>query len=178
MGDRRSPKPFGRITQDTRVILARFFDPICGDDHPCISRSACLRSLGEPLPWSHCVAAYPLTGGGQRAAGTGELTRSSGLRGGGSPGAACDGRPHIRGPGITRWPVPLTSGSRLCPKASGRTRRSSLAVGTPLAGAGPRWAHAGVAAEGCRVWRGDQWRDRGGLWAPARHRCQRHDESV
>jgi hypothetical protein len=39
-GDRRSPKPFGRITQDTRVILARFFDPICGDDHPCISRSA------------------------------------------------------------------------------------------------------------------------------------------
>jgi hypothetical protein len=23
-GDRRSPKPFGRITQDTRVILARF----------------------------------------------------------------------------------------------------------------------------------------------------------
>ena len=37
-GDRRSPKPFGRITQDTRVILASFFDPICGDDHPCISR--------------------------------------------------------------------------------------------------------------------------------------------
>src|SRR5215472_13854634 len=39
-GDRRSPKPFGRITQDTRVILASFFDPICGDDHPCISRYA------------------------------------------------------------------------------------------------------------------------------------------
>ena len=39
-GDRRTPKPFGRITQDTRVILAKFFDPICGDDHPCISRSA------------------------------------------------------------------------------------------------------------------------------------------
>ena len=38
-GDRRSPKPFGRITQDTRVILASFFGPICGDDHPCISRS-------------------------------------------------------------------------------------------------------------------------------------------
>ena len=41
-GDRRSPKPFGRITQDTRVILASFFDPICGDDHPCISRSVSL----------------------------------------------------------------------------------------------------------------------------------------
>jgi len=39
-GDRRSPKPFGRITQDTRVILASFFGPICGDDHPCISRYA------------------------------------------------------------------------------------------------------------------------------------------
>jgi len=37
-GDRRSPKPFGRITQDIRVIIARFFDPICGNDHPYISR--------------------------------------------------------------------------------------------------------------------------------------------
>jgi len=45
-GDRRSPKPFGRITQDTRVILASFFDPICGDDHPCISRSE------PPGPWT------------------------------------------------------------------------------------------------------------------------------
>src|SRR6266567_1047349 len=39
-GDPRSPKPFGRITPDTRVILAEFFGLICGDDHPCITRSA------------------------------------------------------------------------------------------------------------------------------------------
>jgi hypothetical protein len=39
-GDRRSPKPFGRITLDTRVIIARFFDSIQGNDHPCITRSA------------------------------------------------------------------------------------------------------------------------------------------
>ena len=39
-GDRRSLNPSGRITQDTRVIIANFFDPIYGDDHPCITRSA------------------------------------------------------------------------------------------------------------------------------------------
>ena len=33
-----SPKPFGRITLDIRVIIARVFDPICGDDHPYITR--------------------------------------------------------------------------------------------------------------------------------------------
>jgi hypothetical protein len=47
-GDRRSPKPFGRITTDTRVILASFFDPICGDDHPCISRSVFAQTLTVP----------------------------------------------------------------------------------------------------------------------------------
>jgi len=42
-GDRRSPKPFGRITLDTRVIIANFFEAICGDDHPCITRSGTQR---------------------------------------------------------------------------------------------------------------------------------------
>ena len=36
----RSPKPSWRITRHTRVIIAIFFDPICGDGHPCITRSA------------------------------------------------------------------------------------------------------------------------------------------
>jgi hypothetical protein len=40
----RSPKPFGRITLDIRVILASFFGPICGDDHPYITRSVGSRS--------------------------------------------------------------------------------------------------------------------------------------
>jgi hypothetical protein len=39
-GDRRSPSPSGRITLHTRVIIANFFGLICGDDHPCINRSA------------------------------------------------------------------------------------------------------------------------------------------
>ena len=38
-GDRRSPSPSGRITPDIRVIIAQFFGLICGDDHPCITRS-------------------------------------------------------------------------------------------------------------------------------------------
>ena len=37
--DRRLLNPSGRITLDTRVIIAKFFDLICGDDHPCITRS-------------------------------------------------------------------------------------------------------------------------------------------
>jgi hypothetical protein len=28
------PSPPGHITLDIRVIIAGFFDPICGDDHP------------------------------------------------------------------------------------------------------------------------------------------------
>ena len=39
----RSPaiaSPSGRITLHTRVIIASFFGLICGDDHPCINRSA------------------------------------------------------------------------------------------------------------------------------------------
>ena len=57
-GDRRSPKPFGRITQDTRVILASFFDPICGDDHPCISRSGAFSgSVARAAPVLPGVAA-------------------------------------------------------------------------------------------------------------------------
>ena len=44
-GDRRSPNPSGRITLDTRVIIANFFDLICGDDHPCITRSVRLRTI-------------------------------------------------------------------------------------------------------------------------------------
>jgi hypothetical protein len=46
----RSPKPSGRITRYTRVIIAVFFDPICGDDHPCITRSV---RLGRPQDWQH-----------------------------------------------------------------------------------------------------------------------------
>jgi len=34
----RSPKPSRRITLDIRVIIARVFDPISGDDHPYITR--------------------------------------------------------------------------------------------------------------------------------------------
>ena len=40
MGDRRSPSPSGHITLDIRVILAHIFGPICGDDHPYITRYA------------------------------------------------------------------------------------------------------------------------------------------
>jgi hypothetical protein len=41
MGDRRSPSLLGHITPDIRVIIAHFFGPTCGDDHPYINRSAC-----------------------------------------------------------------------------------------------------------------------------------------
>jgi len=37
-GDRRSPSPSGRITLDIRVIIANIFGPVCGDDHPYITR--------------------------------------------------------------------------------------------------------------------------------------------
>ena len=42
-GDQRSPKPSGRITLDIRVMIARVFDPIRGDDHPYITRSGSIR---------------------------------------------------------------------------------------------------------------------------------------
>jgi hypothetical protein len=54
--DRRSPSPSGRITPDTRVIIADLFDPISGDDHPCITRSA--RLDGRWL-WSRQWCARP-----------------------------------------------------------------------------------------------------------------------
>jgi len=47
MGDQRSPSPSGHITLDIRVILASFFGPICGDDHPYISRYARLSRYGR-----------------------------------------------------------------------------------------------------------------------------------
>jgi hypothetical protein len=34
-----------RISSDTRVIIANIFDPICGDDHPCISRSGSTQAV-------------------------------------------------------------------------------------------------------------------------------------
>src|SRR5262249_50070699 len=44
-GDRRSPGPPGRITADTRVIIAQSSKRMGGNDHPCITRSARHRRL-------------------------------------------------------------------------------------------------------------------------------------
>jgi hypothetical protein len=60
MGDRRSPSPSGHITLDIRVILASFFGPICGDDHPYITRSVAIPGHRAPPPCSPCVGgAHP-----------------------------------------------------------------------------------------------------------------------
>jgi subtilase family serine protease len=52
MGDRRSPSPSGHITLDIRVILAHIFGPICGDDHPYITRSDFLPEQRKKLHMS------------------------------------------------------------------------------------------------------------------------------
>jgi hypothetical protein len=74
----RSPKPSGRITLDIRVIIARVFDPICGDDHPYITGSARVTGIRRRgLRWAQsrvlCARSQALRGLGlQRLAGAGD----------------------------------------------------------------------------------------------------------
>jgi hypothetical protein len=140
--DHRAPS--GHITLDIRVILASLFGPICGDDHPYITRY--VPDARPPLPPGPCRA-RPRGGCGQ----------PSGVTWHGSDSSA--GHRHWPrdtaglSPGFGRG-FRVAEGSSLQPRPISRTRRLLRGPTARDGERAPRYYSRGFSLGGC----GDAYR--------------------